>query len=129
VTVFEIVQLVIRVALALVFVVMGALHFVPGPARGMAAMIPPGLRGTGVLAPPVLVAFTGVCELAGGVGLLVPATHVAAAVCLIVFLIAVFPANAYAARHPQKFGAFGTPLIPRALLQLLLIALCVVCAL
>nr|WP_281371405.1 DoxX family membrane protein [Leifsonia naganoensis] len=121
--------MVIRVALALVFVVMGALHFVPGPARGMAAMIPPGLRGTGVLAPPVLVAFTGVCELAGGVGLLIPATRVAAAVCLIVFLIAVFPANAYAARHPQKFGAFGTPLIPRALLQLLLIALCVVCAL
>lgn len=128
-TVFEIVQLVIRVALAVVFVAMGALHFVPGPARGMAAMIPPGLRGTGVLAPPVLVAFTGVCELAGGIGLLVPATRVAAAVCLIVFLIAVFPANAYAARHPQTFGAFGTPLIPRALLQLLLIALCVVCAL
>ena len=48
---------------------------------------------------------------------------------LVLFLIAVFPANAYAARHPQKFGAFGTPLIPRALLQLLLIALCVVCAL
>ena len=128
-TVFEIVQLVIRVALAVVFVAMGVLHFVPGPARGMAAMIPPGLRGTGVLAPPVLVAFTGVCELAGGIGLLVPATRVAAAVCLIVFLIAVFPANAYAARHPQKFGVFGTPLIPRALLQLLLIALCVVCAL
>lgn len=128
-TAFEIVQLVLRAALAVVFVAMGVLHFVPGPARGMAAMIPPGLRGAGVLAPPVLVAVTGVCELAGGIGLLVPATRVAAAVCLAVFLVAVFPANAYAARHPDRFGAFGTPLVPRALLQVVLIALCVVCAL
>lgn len=128
-TVFDTVQLVVRVALAVVFVAMGTLHFVPGPRRGMVAMIPPALRGSGILAPPVLVAFTGLCELAGGIGLLVPATRVAAAICLVVFLIAVFPANAYAARNPERFGAFGTPLLPRAVLQLVLIALCVFCAL
>lgn len=121
----EIAQLCTRIALAVVFVVMGALHFVPGPARGMAAMIPPALR----FAPaPVLVAATGVCEVAGGVGLLLPATRVAAAVCLAVFLVAVFPANAYAAAHPERFGVFGTPLVPRLLLQLVLIGLCVFCA-
>ncbi|MEN0086773.1 MAG: DoxX family membrane protein [Leifsonia sp.] len=125
-TPFEIVQLVLRIALALVFVGMGVLHFVPGPARGMAAMIPPAVR---VVPTRALVAFTGVCELAGGIGLLIPATRVAAAICLVVFLVAVFPANAYAAGKTERFGAFATPLVPRAVLQVVLIALCVVCAL
>ena len=80
-TPFETVQLVLRIALGLVFVGMGALHFVPGPARGMAAMIPPAMR---VVSPRALVAFTGLCELAGGIGLVVPATRVAAAICLVV---------------------------------------------
>ena len=128
-TAFDIAQLVVRIGLACVFVGMGVLHFVPGPARGMAAMIPPRMRWSGALSPRVLVAVTGVCELAGGIGLLIPATRVAAAICLVVFLVAVFPANAYAARHPDRFGAFGTPLVPRLLLQVLLIALCVFCAL
>ena len=125
-TPFEIAQLCTRVGLAIVFVVMGSLHFVPGPARGMAAMIPPGLR---FASPRLLVAATGVCELAGGVGLLVPATTSLAAICLAVFLVAVFPANAYAAAHPERFGAIATPLVPRALLQVVLIGLCVFCAL
>ena len=125
-TPWEIAQFVVRILLALVFVGMGVLHFLPGPARGMAAMIPPALR---VVSPRGLVAFTGVCELAGGIGLLVPATRVAAAVCLVVFLVAVFPANAYAAGKTDRFGVFATPLVPRALLQAVLIGLCVVCAL
>ena len=125
-TPWEIAQFVVRILLALVFVGMGVLHFLPGPARGMAAMIPPALR---VVSPRALVAFTGVCELAGGIGLLVPATRVAAAVCRVVFLVAVFPANAYAAGKTDRFGVFATPLVPRALLQAMLIGLCVVCAL
>ena len=126
VTLFEIAQLVVRILLAVVFVGMGAMHFVPGPSRGMAAMIPPALR---VVSPRAIVAFTGLCELAGGIGLLVPATRVAAAICLVVFLVAVFPANAYAAGKTERFGAFATPLVPRAILQVVLIALCVFCAL
>ncbi|WP_431198188.1 hypothetical protein [Leifsonia xyli] len=65
----------------------------------------------------------------GRIGLLVPATRVAAAICLVVFLVAVFPANAYAAGKTERFGVFATPLVPRAILQVVLIALCVVCAL
>jgi uncharacterized membrane protein len=125
VTFLDTAQLVARVLLAVVFVGMGVLHFLPGPARGMAAMIPPSLR----FAPPwALVAVTGVCELAGGVGLLIPATRVAAAICLAVFLVAVFPANAYAAGKTDRFGVFATPVVPRAALQVGLIALCVFCA-
>ena len=69
-----------------------------------------------------LVWFTGVCELAGAVGLLVPWTRVAARICLVVFLIAVFPANAYAARHPERFGRAAFPFWPRLAVQVLLIA-------
>lgn len=123
---WQIAQLIIRILLAVVFVGMGVSHFLPGPRRAMAAMIPPSLRFAGIGRPAALVAFTGVCEIAGGIGLLIPATRLAAGICLAVFLVAVFPANAYAARHREKFGAFATPLIPRLIGQVTLIALCVV---
>ncbi|MEO6309825.1 MAG: DoxX family protein [Leifsonia sp.] len=117
------VQSVLRVILATVFVGMGVLHFRRGPMRMMAAMIPPRLRFQHVLTPRTLVIVTGICEIAGGIGLLVPATMVAAALCLIIFLVAVFPANAYAAHHPERFGRAAIPLVPRLVGQLVLMAL------
>ncbi|MFF1572361.1 DoxX family membrane protein [Leifsonia sp. NPDC058292] len=128
-TPFEIVQLIVRILLAAIFIGMGVAHFRRGPRRTMAKMIPPRMRRRGALRPEVLVAITGVCEIAGGIGLLVPATRVPAAVLLAVFLVAVFPANAYAARHGETFGRLATPLVPRLIGQLALIALCVVAAL
>jgi uncharacterized membrane protein len=119
----DVIQAVVLWALALVFVVMGVNHFRPGPARTMAAMIPPALRFRGALRPLALVYLTGVCEVAGGIGLLVPATRVAASVALVVFLVAVFPANAFAARHPERFGALAIPFWPRLAAQAVLIAL------
>jgi uncharacterized membrane protein len=116
------------VALALVFVAMGVLHFVPAPARGMSRMIPPRLRGRGLLSPGNLVRFTGLCEIAGGIGLLVPATRGAAAVALAVFLVAVFPANAFAAKHPDTFGRAAIPFWPRLAGQVALIAVLVAIA-
>lgn len=125
-TAFAIVGLILRVLLALAFIGMGITHFFPAVQRTMAAMIPPALRWEGVANPRNLVLFTGVCEIAGGVGLLVPATVVVAALCLIVFLVAVFPANVYAAAHKERFGRAAFPLVPRALGQIVLIALLVV---
>lgn len=126
----ETVILVLRVVLALVFVGMGISHFVPSVRRGMRAMIPPTLRRRGLPSPAVLVAFTGVCEMAGGVGLVLPWQLVGAewmrwvvGVLLVAFLIAVFPANAYAASHPEKFGRAAFPFWPRYLAQLGLIVL------
>jgi uncharacterized membrane protein len=104
---------------------MGVAHFVPTVARGMAAIIPPRMKGTGLLSGTSLVRFTGVCEIAGGIGLLVPTTHVAAAIALIVFLVAVFPANAYASRHPERFGRAAIPFWPRLAGQIALIGLLV----
>ena len=122
-------QLVLRIALAAVFAVMGALHFVPSVARGMRAMIPPPLRRPGW--PAALVVITGVCELAGAAGLLVPwdGLRLATGICLVVFLIAVFPANAYAARDPERFGRTAIPFWPRLAGQVLLIAAVILAAL
>jgi uncharacterized membrane protein len=92
----------------------------------MAAMIPPRLRSRGWLSPRNLVIFTGICEILGGIGLLVPATRVTSGVALALFLVAVFPANAYAARNKDRFGAVAIPLIPRLLGQVVLIALVLV---
>lgn len=118
----EIGRIALRALLAVGFVVMGISHFRAEPARMMAALIPPGLRFTGALSPANLVRFTGLCEIAGGLGLLLPATTFAAAIGLMFFLIAVFPANAYAAEHPERFGRIAVPFWPRYLLQLALIA-------
>ena len=124
----EVTRGVTTVILAVLFLGMGVTHFVPRIARGMAAMIPPYLRREGPLRPINLVYFTGLCELAGGIGLLTP-LRVVAAIALIVFLVAVFPANAYAAQHPDRFGRVAVPFWPRLAAQLVLIGLLVFVAL
>jgi len=118
----ESLQFALRIVLALAFVGMGILHFVPGPARSMAAMIPPAMRGRRWPSPRALVLFTGLCEIAGGVGLLIPATQTAAGIALVVFLVAVFPANAYGAKHPEQFGRVAISFWPRLIGQVVLMA-------
>jgi uncharacterized membrane protein len=110
-------------ALVALFVGMGINHFRPGPARVMAAMIPPRMRRRGLFSPLNLVYVTGVCEVAGGIGLAIPATRLAASVALIVFLVAIFPANAYAAKHKEKFGRGAIPFWPRLAGQAALIGM------
>jgi uncharacterized membrane protein len=114
---------VVTIALAVLFVGMGITHFVPAIARGMGAMIPQRMRGP--FSAKALVRFTGVCEIAGGIGLLVPSVRVASAIAFCVFLLAVFPANVVASRHPERFGRAAIPLVPRAIGQLVLIAVLV----
>lgn len=113
----------------LVFVPMGINHFRPRSARGMAAMIPPRMRREGLLRPINLVYLTGACEIAGGIGILIPGLRIVAAIALVVFLIAVFPANAYAAAHRERFGAVAIPLVPRLIAQVLFAAIVLVAGL
>ena len=124
-TTADVVQLVLRILLAAVFVFMGVTHFVPGVARGMRAMIPPALRRPGMPSPAFLVAFTGVAELAGAVGLLTPwpLLRLITGIALTVFLVLVFPANSYASEHREKFGRTAIPYWPRFGGQVVLIAL------
>jgi uncharacterized membrane protein len=79
------------------FIVAGALHFIwPRPYR---AIVPPW-----VPAPEAMVAASGVAEIAGGVGLLLPRTRRPAGWWLVGTLLGVFPANLHMALHPSQYS-------------------------
>jgi uncharacterized membrane protein len=99
----------VAVGLAVMFVMTGVAHFVPAMRRDMIAIVPPRLP-----APGLLVTITGVLELLGAAGLLYPPTRVAAAVCLFVLMLAMFPANVYAARMPNPPKSMTSRLDVRA---------------
>ena len=82
----------VRVVLALAMVGVGVMHFVD-PA-GFVKIVPPWLP-----APVALVYVSGVAELLGGAGLLVPKVRRLAAFGLVALFVAVFPANVYMAMH------------------------------
>jgi uncharacterized membrane protein len=86
----------IAVGLAVMFTMTGVAHFVPGMRRDMIAIVPPALPK-----PALLVTITGALELLGALGLLYPPTRVAAAACLFLLMLAMFPANVYASRMPN----------------------------
>ena len=74
--------------------------------------------------PMALIYFTGLCEIAGAIGLLLPGVRRAAGIALIAFFIVVFPANVKAARSGVGLGGKRpTPLWLRASMQVLFIAL------
>ena len=84
------------VGLALMFTMTGIAHFAPGMRRDMIAIVPPRLP-----VPGLLVTITGVLELLGAGGLLYEPTRAVAAGCLFLLMLAMFPANVYAARMPN----------------------------
>lgn len=91
-----------RIALAVFFVVGGSAHFVmPGFYR---PMMPPWLP-----AHSALIAISGVFEILGGMGVLVPRSRRFAAWGLIALLVAVFPANLHVAFDADAAKAFGWP--------------------
>lgn len=106
-----------RALTALTFVVAGALHFVYPEAYER--IVPDQLPAHGAL-----VAISGVAEIAGGVGLLLPRFRRSAGWGLVALLVAVFPANVNMALHPQTVGGGVEPwaLWARAALQPALIA-------
>ena len=83
---------------SVLYVVAGSLHFVKTDEylKIMPPYIPWHLA---------MVQISGVCEILGGLGLLLPQTRRAAAWGLIALLIAVFPANVYMATNPVEAGA------------------------
>lgn len=87
----------------MLFIAAGAIHFISP--KSYLAMMPPFLPW-----PAALVFISGVAEIAGGSGLLWPRTRKLAALGLIALLIAVFPANIYAAVHGMQIGGRSVPL-------------------
>jgi uncharacterized membrane protein len=107
----------LRGGLAAMFVLTGVAHFV-GLRQDLINMVPPALPE-----PGLLVTVTGVLELAGAAGLLWRRTAPWAAGGLSALLVAMFPANVYAAVEGLTLGgAPATPLVPRALMQLVFLA-------
>lgn len=103
-----------RAGLAIMFTFTGLAHFTR-TRQDLIRMVPPQLPN-----PSGLVTLTGIAELAGAVGLVVPATARWAAYALILLLVAMFPANIFAARVGHTIGGRPhTPLVLRLPLQLL----------
>ena len=67
-------------------------------------------------------------EFLGAAGLVVPATRVAAAVCLLLLMLAMFPANVYAARMPNPPKSMTTQLPLRTATEVVFLAAAVAVA-
>ncbi len=107
-----------RIALVIMFLFTGFSHF-SGLKHDFAAMIPEPLpNGLWVIY------LTGAFEIAGAVGLLIPRTRRLAGVCLVLLLVAMFPANVNAIANEIPLGGNApTPLWVRAPMQLLYIGM------
>ncbi|MHB1537587.1 MAG: DoxX family protein [Solirubrobacteraceae bacterium] len=90
--------------LGLLFIGAGVNHFLRP--RAYERIVPPGFGD-----PKLLVAVSGVAEVIGGAGALIPRTRRVAGLWLNALLLAVFPANVYMAVKPDRFAR-----IPRAAL-------------
>jgi uncharacterized membrane protein len=86
-----------RLLLGLAFVGAGINHFVIP--RVYEGIVPPSMKDRA----RSLVVISGVAEVAGGLGVLLPRTRRPAGLGLIGLLAAVFPANLYMARKPEDF--------------------------
>jgi uncharacterized membrane protein len=86
-----------RISLALVFLFTAIGHFFQP--QQLVEMLPPWVPGR----LPIIY-LTGLLEIAGAIGLLIPQLSRLAGICLIAFLILVLPANIYAAFNQVGMG-------------------------
>jgi uncharacterized membrane protein len=96
-------QWILRVVAALPLLASGLTHFTRTAL--FATIIPPLFPNR-----PQLVLLSGAMELSGAVGMLLPAFTRTASACLAVLMIAIFPANVYAAN--QVVGGLHMPGVP-----------------
>ncbi len=104
----------LRIAVALMFIFTATAHW--GKRRpDLIKMVPPALSN-----PGFIVTITGIFEIVGAIGLLIPITSSIASIGLAVLLIVMFPANVRAARKGITIGGRpSTPLFPRTILQII----------
>lgn len=111
-------------ALAIMLVMTASAHFVPAGVTVMPThedlvrMVPPA-----VPFPSAMIYLTGVLELLGALGLIVPQTRRAAGYCLALLFVVMLPANIYAATADVPLaGEPASPLWQRVPEQILYIA-------
>jgi uncharacterized membrane protein len=106
-----------RVGLAAMLLFTASAHFSHRRA-GMLQMVP-----GWVPRPETVVTLTGLIEVLAAIGLFILALRPLVGILLVLYLIAVFPANVQAARQANKLGNYRTtPLWLRAPIQLIFIA-------
>ena len=86
-----------RISLAVFFIFTGIGHFIMP--NEMAQMLPPSIPRR-----VDIISLTGILEILGAIGILIPKMISLASIALILFLIGVLPANIYAAIMSVKFG-------------------------
>jgi uncharacterized membrane protein len=110
-------QVTLRYAVAVMFLLSASGHW--GKRRaGMISMVPPVFPRAALI-----VTVTGVLEILGAIGLVIPLLAPVAGIALAILLLAMYPANVYAAR--QSLTLNGKPvmaLLPRTLVQVVYIA-------
>lgn len=107
-----------RYALAVMFLFTSTAHFTK-MRHDLARMMPKAFSH-----PMAMVYFTGVCEIFGAIGILIPRTRPLAGLCFLIFLLAVLPANIKAAREGLSIGAHpATALWLRIPMQILFLVL------
>ncbi len=105
-----------RIALAVTFLMTGIMHFTR-MRQDFARMVP-----RMFVEPMAIVYFTGLCEILGAVGILVPGTRRVAGICLAILLVVLLPGNIRAARQGVRLGGRApTPLTQRVLMQVVLV--------
>jgi uncharacterized membrane protein len=104
----------LRGAVALMFLFTATAHW--GKRRpDLIKMVPPSVPN-----PQLMVTITGILEIIGAIGLLIPFTSNIATIGLALLLIIMFPANIFAARKGITIdGKPTTPLFLRTILQII----------
>lgn len=92
----------LRITLALFFILAGFNHFI-------SPEVYLGIMPDYLPAPLLLIQVSGVAEVVGGVGVLIPRLRKAAGWGLIALLVAVFPANIQAALHGMVIHGHAVP--------------------
>ena len=112
------VQVIVLGLLAATFIIAGIAHFT-FLRKDFGHIVPPIFPNK-----DAIVLLTGVLEILGGIGLILPQLSRWAGIALILYLIAVFPANIYGARHKiPVLGRTHPSVTVRLPFQILLIAL------
>lgn len=103
-------------AVAVMFLLTASAHW--GKRRpDLIRMVPPSFPR-----PALIVTITGYLEIAGAIGILIPVMSMAASIGLFLMLIAMFPANVFAARNTLTIGGKPVPKLGiRIMLQLVFI--------
>lgn len=107
-----------RYALAVMFLFTSTAHFTK-MRHDLARMMPKAFAN-----PMAMVYFTGVCEILGAIGILIPRTRSLAGLCLLIFLVGGRPANIKAAFESLTVGGRpATALWLRVPMQVLFLVL------